>query len=703
MDILPLIKPRSVAVIGASRDSKKIGAQIVHNLVKAGYEGIIYPLNPKAETVQGIQAFAKVKDIQGEIDLVVIAIPKQFVSDVISECIEKKVGSIIIISAGFKEIDKEGADLERDIARKCKKADIPLLGPNCLGIINPTIKLNASFTAQMPPVGPITFISQSGAFGTAAIDWAAKHQLGFNLFASLGNKALLNENHFLQTVQSGTKAVAMYLEDIADGAQFLDHASSLSQNTPVILLKPGKSKNAQEAAKSHTGALTGSDSVVSTACKQAGIIRAQNSQELFDLIKAFSFLGELKGNKIAIITNAGGPSIMATDALDEEGLELASLPEQTQNMLRQYLPRESNVHDPIDLIGDAKADRYDHALEIVLNEKNVDACLVLLTPQSSTEIELTAEHIVKHAKASGKPVIASFIGGVHLEKGIRILNTHQIPCYEYPEQAVKVLGKVWQYYSSRNKTQISPSQATGSFVPHPVQQKTIQTAIQEGRHTLSQEEAESLLKEVGVHTPQRKNVDSEESAWQAALTLGTPVVMKISSPQIVHKTESHAVALNLMHEEEVTDAYQRLELILQKAGGQGTIYVQKQIPKTLELLLGMKRDPIFGPVIVFGYGGIYTEIFKDVSSRIAPLSRNSASEMIQETKIAKILEGYRNEEKHDLTPLVHALTGLANIARSYPEIQEIDLNPIVLFNNQPITLDARVILKISKTQNQATS
>lgn len=691
MDILPLIKPRSVAVVGASRDIKKIGAQIVQNLIKAGYKGTIYPLNPKAETVQGIKAFASVKDIDGEIDLVVIAIPKQFVSPVVEECIEKRVGSIIVISAGFKEIDEEGAKLERDLANKCKKANIPLLGPNCLGIINPTISLNASFTAQMPPSGDVSFISQSGAFGTASIDWANSHGIGYNLCVSLGNKALLNENHFLQTAQPGTKVIAMYLEDIAQGEQFIDYAAKISKTTPVLLLKPGKSKSAQEAAKSHTGALTGANSVVTTACKQAGIIRTDTSQDLFDLIKAFSFLEELKGNKIAIITNAGGPSIMATDTLEESGLELAPLSEATQNQLKQYLPRESNIHDPIDLIGDAKADRYDNALNIVLKEKNVDACVVLLTPQSSTEIELTAKHIIKHADNSQKPVVAAFIGGTHIEKAVHILNTHRIPCYEYPEQAVHVLGKVWQYYKQRQKLQTTISHTTGTFIPHPIQRNILQSKQAEGKTILLQEEIEDLLKQATIQFPHKKTATKAENAWDHAQEIGLPVVMKISSPDIIHKTESHAVALNLTDEEEITDAFHRLEHVLEKSGGNGHIYVQKQIPKSLELLLGIKRDPIFGPVIVFGSGGIYTEIFKDTASRITPVTRTMALDMINETKIAQILNGFRGE-KHNLDQLLVAIMGLSNLARSYPQIAEIDINPLVLVNDTPIALDARVIL-----------
>jgi len=692
MDITALIKPRSVAVVGASRDIKKIGAQIIHNLVKSGYEGTIYPLNPKAETVQGIKAFSSVTQINSSIDLVIIAIPKQFVLDVINECIEKKVGSIIVISAGFKEVDQEGAKLEREIANKCKKADIPLLGPNCLGIINPMISLNASFTSQMPPQGSVTFISQSGAFGTSSIDWATKHGIGFNLFVSLGNKAQLNETHFLQTVQPGTNVIAMYLEDIANGPQFMTYAAGISRSIPVVLLKPGKSKIAQQAAKSHTGALTGADSVVSTAAEQSGIIRASTSQELFDLIKAFSFLKELKGNKIAIITNAGGPSIMATDTLEQVGLQLAPLSEQTQNSLKQYLPREANVHDPVDLIGDAKADRYDNALSVILKEQNVDGVVVLLTPQSSTEVELTAQHIAKHAKASNKPIIAAFMGGQHIEKGVIILNKHKIPCYEYPEQAVGVFGKVWEYYLVREKLQTTIPNATGSFIQHPIQARMVENALKEGHTNLMQDEVETLLKEAGLHFPEKKVVKNQEEACKFATEIGTPVVMKISSQAIVHKTEAHAVALNLHDEEEIRDAYQRLSHILKKNGNQGTIYIQKQIPKSLELLLGMKRDPVFGPVIVFGSGGIYTEIYRDTSSRIAPLTRNMALEIIKETKISKILEGFRGGEKHDLNHLVHILMGISNLTKAYPQISEIDINPLVLINDIPMALDARVIL-----------
>lgn len=693
MDLKPLIRPQSIAIIGASRDSQKIGAQILNNLIRSNFMGKIYPINPKASAIQGLASYQSVIAVSETIDLAIIAIPQPFVQDAIKDCIQKKVGSIIIITAGFKETGEQGKKLEQDIANQCKKANIPLLGPNCLGIIIPQINLNASFGTQLPKTGNVSFVSQSGAFGTAVIDWAQNNNIGFSLFASLGNKAVLNENHFLELTDPNTKVQAFYLEDIVDGRRFMELSSELTKTTPILLLKPGRTKKAQEAAKSHTGALAGQDDIASTALGQAGVLRANTSEELFDLIKAFSFIKELNGNKIAIITNAGGPSIMATDALESAGLQLAPLSDKTQSDLSQYLPRESNIHDPVDLIGDAKAERYKNALDCVLKDQSVDAIIVLLTPQTSTEIELTAKYIIDHAKNTTKPIIASFIGGSHVEKGLKLLSQNNVLSYQFPEQAVNVLGRFWEY---KQKQQIAINNhiiPNLSYVPNPAHNKLLDQAKSSNRTSLNQDELEELLSECNIKFPAKKRVTSPENAWQNAKELGAPVVMKIASSNILHKSDSGAVILNLYDQEQISESFGQLQKILKNSNDpNGYIYLQKQLPKGLELILGMKRDPVFGPVILIGSGGIYTEVYKDTAEMIAPLTKSQAQKMLESTKIYNILNGARSQQKHNTEVIIQAILKLSNLAMSYSQIKEIDLNPITIINDDLVALDARVIL-----------
>ncbi|MDQ3098652.1 MAG: acetate--CoA ligase family protein [bacterium] len=693
MDLLPLLEPKTIAVVGASRDPGKIGAQIISNLIKSNFKGTLIPVNPKGEVIQGIQSIKNITEYPGTIDLVIIAIPQQFVEQLVDESIEKKVGSLVIITAGFKEVGDEGKVSEQRIKEKLLKANIPALGPNCLGIISPGHNMNASFAAEMPENGNIMFISQSGAFGTAAIDWASNHHIGFTYFISLGNKAVINENDFLQKVNENIKVIALYLEEISDGKSFMSLSQSIIQKVPILLLKPGKSEKAALAVKSHTGSLTGSDKVITVASKQSGILRVDTTEQLFNLTKAFSNLPELKGNRVAVITNAGGPGIITTDALETSGLELAPISKATQDELSKHLPREANIHDPIDLIGDAKADRYNHALKAVMNEQTVDACIVILTPQSSTEIELTAESIMAHVKLTSKPILAAFLGGTLVEEATATLTKNNIPCYTYPEQAVYVLSRMWEHTQNKEKIRNLPPIQNITHIGEAPQQAVIKKVQNAGRSILLQDEVEQFFKGTTVNFPLRIEVTSSQEAYQKALEIGTPVVMKVSSDKIVHKTEQHAVYLNLRDEAQIKESFTQLAALLKKNPSKdGSIYIQKQMPVGVEVLLGMKRDPTFGPVIVIGTGGTHTELYQDVASRIAPLTKTQAQEMLEETKIYQILKGYRGKDGFDTGPIIHAILSLANISLTYPEIQEIDINPLSVTDQGIIALDARILL-----------
>ncbi len=693
MDLLPLLHPQSIAVVGASRDPAKIGAQILANLIKNNFSGTIIPINPKGEVIQGHQSLTSISEYKERLDLTIIAVPQPVVEQIIDECIRNQARSVIIITAGFKEVGKEGQEHEARIKEKLLQAKIPALGPNCLGLIAPGHNLNASFAAQMPQPGNIMFISQSGAFGTAAIDWASHHHIGFSYFISLGNKAVLTENDFLQKVPENTKVISLYLEEISNGKAFMEQAQRLTVRTPILLLKPGKSEKAALAVKSHTGSLTGSDKILSVAAQQSGILRVDSTQQLFDLTKAFSNLPELKGNRIAVITNAGGPGIITTDALETSGLELAPISPKTQEELSQHLPREANIHDPIDLIGDAKADRYDHALKAVINEDTVDACIVILTPQSSTEIQKTAESIMSHVQQTHKPILAAFLGGTLVAEATQTLTEHNIPCYTYPEQAVYVLSRMWEYHRQKTRYQTLPPLQNITHIQDPAHQGLLTKAKHENRPSLLQDEVEIFFKKSAISFPPRVTVTSSPDAIQQAKKMGTPVVMKVSSEKIIHKTEQKAVYLNLHDEAQIKEAYTQLAALLKKNPSKNSsIYVQKQLPPGLEILLGMKRDPTFGPVIVIGTGGTYTELYQDTASRIAPLTKNQAEEMLKETKIYQILNGYRGKEAFPLDPVIHAILKLADLSLTYPEISEIDINPLIATQSGIIALDARILL-----------
>ncbi len=693
MDLLPLIHPKSIAIIGASRDSDKIGAQILSNLVKSNYKGALIPVNPHGGLIQGIQSFKSIKDYPEAVDLVIIAIPQPIVESIVDECIIKKVKAVVIITAGFKEVSEEGKVLEQQIKEKLSKANIPLLGPNCLGIISTYDNMNASFAAQMPDQGNIMFMSQSGAFGTAAIDWASNHHLGFTEFISLGNKSMLNENDFLKRLSPQTKVIVLYLEEISDGKELMSQSMSITPKIPILLLKPGKSEKAALAVKSHTGSLTGSDKVLNTATTQSGIIRVNTTQDLFDLTKAFSSLPSLMGNRIAVITNAGGPGIITTDALETSGLELAPISAKTQEELSRHLPRQANIHDPIDLIGDAKAERYDFALNAVMNEETVDACIVILTPQSSTEIALTAQSIMSHVQRTKKPILAAFMGGTLIEEATKTLTKNNIPCYTFPEQAVYVLSKMWEYQSKKAAIQNLPPLQQITHIPEIISQNILKKAKSENRLSLSQNEIEDIFKGTGITFPARIEVNSSQDAFTKASQLGFPVVMKISSEKVIHKTDQHGVYLNLLDEKQIKESFTQLTALQKKVQDKSaTIYVQKQISLDTEILLGMKRDPTFGPVIVVGTGGIYTELYQDTSSRIAPITRNQAHTMLTETRLYQMLSGYRGKDSINIEPIIQSILNIANISLTYPEIQEIDINPLAVKGSGIIALDARVIL-----------
>lgn len=702
MDLSGILAPRSIAIVGASKNIEKLGAQIVQNLLKSGFAGKLYPINNK-ETglIQGQQVYSTVLDVPQSVDLVIISIPSGGVEEIVNQSIAKKVKGIIVISAGFKELGQEEALIEKRIAQKCLTANIPLIGPNCLGVINPSHKLNASFANISDQIidkphhrsSKIALISQSGAFGTAALDWADNHNVGFSLFVSLGNKSVVTENDFLDpSLFTDTNIVALYLEDFANGHIFMQKAQELARHKPVILLKPGKSKAAQHAMKSHTGSLATDDDVVDAACEKSGVIRVYSSEEFFHLMYLFNSYTTIKGNNIAIITNAGGPGILATDHLEEQFLQLAPISPSGQQELARLLPRQANIHDPVDVLGDAKSERYHHALKVCIHEEKVDGIMVILTPQTTTEIEKTAQSIVQMKHITDKPIVCSFLGGTLVKEGQNTLNINNIPNFTYPEQAIYSIGKLYEYSAIQELANIKIPITLPRIPAKSKIQQYIQAAKKDKR-ILYPHEALEIIEETDISQTPWHYVTSEKQAVQASQSLTIPLVMKLISKELVHKTEMKAVYTHLHDEDEITDTFKSLTHLYQDKGfHDAKILIQEQITGGVECFLGVKRDPSFGPVIVFGTGGVYTEIYKDVHQTIAPLTKKEALVLIKRTKIYNILNGARNGHQYDIDFIARVICQVANIALVMPEIQEIDLNPLIITEHNIYAVDPRIIV-----------
>ncbi|MFX1520561.1 MAG: acetate--CoA ligase alpha subunit [Promethearchaeota archaeon] len=693
--------PRSVAVIGASKDPEKVGHSILKNIINSGYLGKLYPVNPKAEEILGYKCYSSVLEIDDNLDLAVIAIPAKFVGQVIRECTEKNLKSAIVISAGFKEIGIEGAHLERELVAICKQHNIDLLGPNCLGMSSTYTPINATFASKMPLRGPVGFISQSGALCTGILDWSLEENIGFSRFISLGNKAGLTETEFIMALSEDpeTKVILSYIEGVADGKKFLQNIRKATRLKPVIIIKSGVSAAGARAVSSHTGTLAGMDKAYDTAFKQVGIIRATQMEELFDLAEAFSKTQLPNGEKVAIITNAGGPGIIATDAAERYGLKLAAFSSETRERLRTGLPEEAGKHNPIDVLGDAKADRFKLALELVAQDENIDSIIVLLTVQAMTEVEATAEVIAHIRHQFNIPIMTSFIGGIDAQKGDNILKMSGIANFPFPERAVAVMSQLVKYaqYLKEEERELPES------LPDINRSKVAEIfrkVSEERRRTLLGHEAVAVANAYGIVTPATELARSVSEAVEIANRIGNgePVVLKIASPQIIHKTDIGAVRLGIQEEKEIIDAYNQIIENSIRYFPQARIYgvqVQKMNPKGRELIIGMSRDLTFGPMVMFGMGGIFVEVLKDVSFRLAPMSRKDAQEMITETKAAALLRGVRGEPPADINSVVDMILRVSQLVTEFPEIQEMDINPLFAYNEGKgaSALDVKINIK----------
>jgi acetyltransferase len=700
-DLKALFEPKVIAVVGASRRTEAVGYAILKNLVQGGYKGKIYPVNPKATDVLGVKCIPTVAEIPEAIDMAIFIIPGAAVPAELEACAKKGARAAIVISAGFREIGGEGVRLEQEIKRISDAYGVAVLGPNCLGLINndPLLDLNASFAGTIPKNGNVAFISQSGALGTALLDYARGENVGFSKFVSLGNKVDVTELEILQYLKDdpNTDVIIMYLEDIVRGQEFIDVAreitGDIAKPKPILVIKSGRTAQGAKAASSHTGSLMGSDEVYDAVFAQSGVMRMDSAQEMFDLAIVFANQPLMKGNRVAIVTNAGGPGIMATDACVKYGLQMAEMSPATVAKLKEKLPPTSNFSNPVDVIGDAQHDRYEHALRCVIAEPNVDGVIVLLTPQAMTEAEATAKVIVEVDKESDKTIVACFMGHADVEAGTKLLKDTQIPQYPFPENAARALAAMnkYQQWLHRTRTGVKTYKVDRQAADFVIRQAT-----QDGHKFLPINQSMDIFSAYEMPVLPWAFVRTAEDAWEQAVKIGFPVVMKVVSQQIIHKVDVGGVRLNLNSADDVQHAFKDImavgERLKAKIDG---VFMQRMAPKGREVILGMKRDPHFGPILMFGLGGIYVEALKDVTFRVAPIRELSAYDMLRNIRAFKLLEGVRGEPPADLEAIADCLKRLSQLSCDHPEIDEIDINPLMVYGEGKGAgvIDARIILK----------
>ena len=695
--------PESIAVVGASTRSGTAGNDILRNLIFNEFNGSVYPVNPKAQAILGIHAYPSLREIPGSVDLAVLIVPASAVLDTIDQAIEKQVKALVVISAGFKETGSKGAALEEQVQHKVRKAGIPLIGPNCLGIINTdtSVRMNAAFGRKMPAAGNLGFLSQSGALCTSVLDYAEERQMGFSKFVSFGNKADINEIDLLGYLAEDpkTSVIAMYLEDVTNGRQFIETARKIFWEThkPMLCLKSGRSAEGAKAVSSHTGSLAGSDSVYDALLAQSGVQRVDTIAELFDYAALYCTQPLPKGNRVAIITNAGGPGIMATDAAVRHGLKLAELSAETQAKLKPALPAAASLRNPVDVIGDARSDRYRAAVRTVLEDSNVDMGIVILTPQSMTDIEDIARVVPEAVKGIYKPVVCAFMGAKDVAAGVSILRSAGVPNYAFPEDGIKSLAAADRLV----KLHEVPRRSMAEFNDVEVEKadQIIREALDgQASRYLTQAECRPLLACYGLPLLKSAVVTSADEAGRIAQEFGKPIVMKVMSADVVHKYDAGGVILNVQGCEEARAAYQKIvsnvENAIPGAKIQGML-IEEMAGKGVEVIVGASRDARFGPLMMFGLGGTLVEVLKDVSFRLAPMWRISAERMVRQIRSYEVLDGFRGNPPSDTDSIVDTLLRLSAMVCNHPEISELDVNPLIVHAKGQgcAVADSRVMLR----------
>lgn len=700
MSLSEFFTPKTVAVVGASTDPEKLGNVILSNILEGGFlnsdQRKVFPINPKADQVLDLKAYASVLDVPDPIDLAVIVIPYPYVPEALRECGEKGVPASIVISAGFREAGVEGAEREKELIEVAEQYDIRLIGPNCFGVIDTFTPLNTSFSAGMPPSGPMAFMSQSGALGAAILDWAMAGRLGLSKFVSLGNKADVSEADLLAewADDDSSRVILAYIEGVPDGQEFIRVARRASKRKPIVAIKSGVTQSGARAVTSHTGSLAGSEQAYDAGFRQSGVVRAETLEELLDYALAFGYLPALKGDRVAIVTNAGGPGILATDAIERLGLRLARFESDRLRELEQFLPDAASAANPIDLLGDARSDRYEFVLDKIIDDEHLDAILVLVTPQATTDIDRTAEVIVAAAAKSSVPILACMMGQASLGRAPQILQEGNTPRFPFPERAARALYAMNLYRQYRDEP-------LPEFERFDVQQERTRELLDavrdDGRVTIGDFESRTLLEAYGFKIPRADLAETADQAVELAGDIGYPVVLKIASPDILHKTDVGGVKVGLDGPQDVRDAFDLITYRAQRYLPEAKLWgcmVQEMVPEGLEILIGMNRDPQFGPLVTFALGGIYVEILKDASFRLAPFSRQEAHTMLGEIRAAALLDGVRGRPAADKEAVVDALLRIGQLATDFPEIEEIDINPFMVYEagQGGTALDMRLVL-----------
>lgn len=698
VELSGFFNPRSVAIVGASKTPGKIGNAIVKNMIQSGFPGEIFPINPKEKEIEGLKCYPSVSAIEGNVDQVIVAIPAAHTVKLAEECGEKDAGYMVVISAGFKEVGQEGMQLEKQLVSTCHRYNMRLLGPNCIGVMDTHTGLNASFSGVYPEKGDIAFISQSGAMLVAILDWSRATGLGFSKVISLGNKADLTETHCIESAAGdpNTSVILCYIEDVANGEHFLDVVGKASKEKPVIILKSGTSQAGAQAASSHTGALAGSDIAYETAFRQCGVIRAHTMPELFDLGIAFSRQPVPGGKRVAVVTNAGGPGIVTTDTIEDTGMSMARFGKETINQLRENLPAEANIYNPVDVLGDAKADRYAFALEMVLSDKDVDSAIVLVCPTAVTDPVNTARKVVDiHRKHPHKPVFAAYMGGDLLDEGARLLKAEGIPCFVFPEPAIHALAGMGRYAYLRDRM-AEQQKDDGLSIDKEKARQIFDFVKADGRLVLLGSEAARVAQSYGIPAAPIELANSPDEAVELAEKMGYPVVLKVASPKILHKTDVGGVKVNLQSAKEVRKGFIDINENIQRYLPEVVIHgveVQKMMPKGVELIVGMSKDVQFGPLIAFGLGGIYVNLLKDVSFRLARgLNKKEIEAMVSETKAYTLLRGYRGEQPADINSIISLINRVGRLVMDFPEITEMDINPVFAYPDGASALDIKITI-----------
>lgn len=721
-----LFTPKSVAVVGASQSPEKVGAIVLKNVIDSKFPGKIYPVNPHADKIGDLICYKDIQSLPETPDLAILAIPAPLIIETLDQLAAKSIKNAVVFAAGFKEMGEEGKQLEKTLASAAEKYDINLLGPNCLGFVNNNCPINATFGEAVQGTGNLRFVSQSGAIAASLFDWCNSTGLGFGEFITLGNKAVLNENDVLQyfmnldknnvsslktdTAISDWNAISdchptgLYLESISNGGDFLRITSQISKKDPIFILKPGKTNAAAKAMQSHTGAIAGEDAVLGAVLNQAGVIRCETLEDFFDLSRAFSWENLPEGPKVAIISNAGGPAVISADAVVENGLELTEFDPATKSNLMSVLPRTASILNPVDVLGDALADRFSQAAEIIFKTDQVHALIVILTPQIMTQIEKTADFIGNLSKKYKKPIFCSFIGGSTVAEGEKILNSYKIPSFRFPERAIFAIGTMWKF-RKRQLEQLKPVDL-GNVLQVKIQpdlskiETIIDAAIKKNHKTLDNIESDQLLSAIQIPTPPTRDVDDVDQAVAWAENYGWPVVLKLSSPGILHKRHIGGVVCDIRNQDQLDDAWNTLERkkeALDEASCEHVkIQIQKDIEGGVEVIVGVKRDPTFGPVMLFGAGGSLAELIGDRNLHLLPIDAAQARALVEKSKIYSLLKGNDGEPPYALEQLYSLMVRLGKLAELLPNVTDIEINPVIVTLNNVWAVDGKVILEEGK-------